>query len=73
MGDQDPREPMEASEIAGQPREGRGGPGLQRVDPARVRQALRESEATGGYARLAVMLDAVLPRLIGERPRRRTT
>src|SRR3954454_1286742 len=72
MRDEDPREPMEASETAGQPREGRGGPDLQRTAPARVRHALREPEATGGYLRLALMLEAVLPRLVGEPPRRRT-
>jgi hypothetical protein len=64
---------MEASEKAGQPPEGRGGPDLQRIDPARVRKALREPAAVSGYARLAVMVETIVPRLQGDAPRGRTT
>jgi hypothetical protein len=64
--DKDPREPMEASENAGLPRPGRGGPDLQRIDPARIRRTLRDPASDRGYERLALMLDTILPRLIGE-------
>jgi hypothetical protein len=64
---------MEASENAGLPRQGRGGPDLQRIDPACVRRTLRDPASAAGYQRLALMLDAVLPRLLGEPPRGRTT
>ena len=57
---------MEASENAGLPREGRGGPDLQRIDRACVRSGLRDPAAVSGYDRLAVMVETILPRLIGE-------
>ena len=66
MGDMEPREPMEASENAGLPREGRGGPDLQRIDRACVRSSLRDAAAGSGYDRLAVMVETILPRLMGE-------
>jgi hypothetical protein len=55
---------MEASENAGLPREGRGGPDLHRIDPARVYRTLRDPASAPGYARLQLMLGAVLPRLL---------
>jgi hypothetical protein len=57
---------MEASENARLPREGRGGPDLQRIELARVRTTLRDPAAVSGYARLAVMIETILPRLIGD-------
>ena len=63
---------MEASENAGPPRQGRGGPDLQRIDPARVRETLCDPGSDPGYARLAVMLDTILPRLVRGADRRRT-
>jgi len=55
---------MEASENAGLPRDGRGGFDLQRNDSACVRQTLRGAASPAGYARLELMLDTVLPRLL---------
>ena len=66
MRDKDPREPMEASENAGLPREGRGGPDRQRIESARVRTTLRDPAAACGYARLALVGGTVLPRLRGD-------
>jgi hypothetical protein len=57
---------MEASENAGPPREGRGGPDLQRIERARARKTLRDPAAVFGYARLAVMIETILPRLMDE-------
>ena len=57
---------MEASENAGLPREGRGGPDLQRIELARVRTTLREPAAACGYTRLALMVETILPRLMGD-------
>jgi hypothetical protein len=57
---------MEASENAGLPREGRGGPDLQRIDRACVRRSLRDPASVSGYDRLAVMVETILPRLMGE-------
>jgi hypothetical protein len=56
---------MEASEYTGPPAE-RGSGGLQRIDPDRVVQTLGSPHRAGGYDRLAVMLNAVIPRLVGE-------
>jgi hypothetical protein len=55
---------MEASENTGLPPRGGGGAGLHRIDPARVAHTLRSPEHAGGYARLEVMLNSVLPRLV---------
>ena len=60
------RNQMEASEKAGLPREGRVGTGLHSIDPDRVAQTLGSGKHAGGFARLQVMLNAVLPRLEGE-------
>jgi len=57
---------MEASENTGLPPQGGGGTGLHRIDPDRVIQTLGSAERAGGYARLEVMLNAVLPRLVGD-------
>ena len=57
---------MEASEKGGLPLDGRGEPGLQRIDAERVRRTLRDDGSERGYARLALMLDTVLPRLVQE-------
>lgn len=59
---------MEASENRGRPREGRGGTDLHRVDPDRVAQTLGSTQHAGGYARLELMLNSILPRLEGEPP-----
>jgi hypothetical protein len=60
------RTAMEASENTGPPREGSGGTGLHRVDPDRVAQTLGSKRHGAGYARLELMLNSVLPRLVGE-------
>jgi hypothetical protein len=57
---------MEASENTGLPPRGSGGAGLQRVDPTRVADTLRSAGHSAGYARLEVMLNAIIPRLVGE-------
>jgi hypothetical protein len=67
--EEDNRARMEASENTGVPRPGVHGTGLHRVDPARVAYTLRSPELAGGYARLEVMLNSVMPRLVDE-PRR---
>jgi hypothetical protein len=58
---------MEASETAGRPPEGGGGAGLHRIDPERVAQTLASERHSAGYARLELMLNDVLPRLVGEK------
>jgi hypothetical protein len=55
---------MEASENTGLPPLGGGGAGLHRIDPARVAHTLRSPEHVGGYARLEVMLNTIMPRLL---------
>jgi hypothetical protein len=60
---------MEASENTGPPREGSGGNDLHRVDPDRVAMTLGSDRHADGFSRLAVMLTAVLPRLVEEPPR----
>ena len=62
----DDRARMEASENTGLPPQGGGGTGLQRIDLARVSQALGSPQRAGGYARLELMLNAVLPRLVSD-------
>jgi hypothetical protein len=57
---------MEASENTGPPREGRVGTGLHRIDPVRVTETLGSAKHSGGYARLELMLNSVMPRLVGE-------
>jgi hypothetical protein len=64
----DRRTAMEASENRGQQRAGRGGGDLHRIDPDRVVQTLGSTERAGGYARLELMLNSVLPRLAGQPP-----
>jgi len=59
---------MEASEDTGLPRGGGHDAGLQRVDPARVAHTRRFREHAAGYARLELMLDSVMPRLLAEPP-----
>jgi hypothetical protein len=61
-----PEKTMEASENAGPPFEGCGGPGLHRIDLEQVRASLNGSSAGAGYARLALMMGEVLPRLMDE-------
>jgi hypothetical protein len=62
----DNRGSMEASENRGLPQGSGGGAGLHRVDPARLTQTLGSPEHAGGYARLELMLNSVIPRLVGE-------
>ena len=57
---------MEASENTGHPLRRGGGAGLHRIDPARVAHTLRSPEHVDGYARLEVMLNSVLPRLVSD-------
>jgi len=64
---------MEASEHARPSREECGGSNLQRIDPGRVREQLHGPDSGMGYARLALMLDTILPRLTGEPEKRGTT
>jgi hypothetical protein len=54
---------MEASENAGASREGRGVPGLQRIDLDHVRASLGGRGAGVGYDRLRLMLGTIIPRL----------
>jgi hypothetical protein len=60
------REKMEASENTGLPREGRVGAGLHPIDLDRVAQTFGSPQHAGGFARLELMINAVLPRLVGE-------
>jgi hypothetical protein len=62
---------MEASENAGMPLKGSGGAALHRVDPDRVVETLTAANAAG-FSRLEVMLTAVMPRLVGEPPDRKS-
>ncbi len=64
--DMNDRARMEASENTGVAPRGGSGSRLHRVDPARVAETLGSAEHAGGYARLEVMLNSVLPRLVGE-------
>jgi hypothetical protein len=61
---------MEASENAGLPPEGGAGADLHRIDLDRVVQTLGSAKHGGGYARLELMLNSVLPRLVGEPSKR---
>jgi hypothetical protein len=63
------RTAMEASENR-QPREGRGGTDLHCIDPDRIVQTLGSTQHASGYARLELMLNSILPRLVGEPPTR---
>jgi hypothetical protein len=62
------RRPMEASENRGRSRQGRGGTDLHRIDPDRVAQTLGSGQHPDGYVRLELMLNSILPRLVGEPP-----
>jgi hypothetical protein len=64
--EKDERARMEASENKGLPPRRGGGAGLHRIDPARVAHTLGSGEHRTGYARLEVMLNSVLPRLVNE-------
>jgi hypothetical protein len=66
----DKRTAMEASENAGLPPEGGVGADLHRIDPDRVAQTLGSARHAGGYARLELMINCVLPRLVDEPPTR---
>ena len=68
-----PKRNMEASENAGISPEGSGGTGLHRVDPDRVAQTLGPDRQAAGYLRLELMLNSVLPRLVGEAGSRKTS
>jgi hypothetical protein len=60
---------MEASENAGLPLEGRGGTGgLQRIDLRRVSETLSSVEGTAGLSRLELMINTIVPRLVGDAP-----
>lgn len=54
---------MEASENAGTPREGSGGPALHRIDLDRVARMVREGAGTPGFNRLQLMVATIMPRL----------
>jgi hypothetical protein len=58
---------MEASENRGLSPKGGGAPALHRIDPTVVAEILAAERPTG-FLRLQVMLDSVLPRLVGEAP-----
>jgi hypothetical protein len=60
------RKPMEASETTGRPSKGGGGTDLHRIDLDRVTQTLGSDRHSAGYSRLALMLESVMPRLVGE-------
>ena len=68
-----PKRNMEASENAGISSEGGGSTGLHRVDPDRVAQTLGSDRQAAGYLRLELMLNSVLPRLVGEAGSRETS
>ena len=57
------REQMEASENRGLSSKGGREPGLHRIDRAAVAEILA-GEDTAGFARLQVMLDSVIGRLV---------
>ena len=57
---------MEASENKGHPPEGSAAPGLHRVDADPIAQTVGSDRLAAGYARLELMLTAVMPRLVGE-------
>jgi hypothetical protein len=59
---------MKSPETAGRPRQGSGGTDLHRIDLDRVTQTLGSTEHAAGYVRLEMMLNAVLPRFVGETP-----
>jgi hypothetical protein len=56
---------MEASENAGTPREGGGGPALHRIDPDRVTRLVRDGAQSPGFNRLQLMVATIIPRLEG--------
>jgi hypothetical protein len=56
---------MEASENT-EPSQGSGGTGLHRIDLDRVALTLGSDRRAAGYSRLELMLNSVLPRLVGE-------
>ena len=60
------RKPMEASENAGLPLEGRGGTGLHRLDPDRVGRVLADMTHASGFPRLELMVNTVFARLVAE-------
>ena len=60
---------MEASENTMALR-GEHEPVLHRVDAQRIAELLTPGTNSSGFARLALMVDTVLPRLTGERPGR---
>lgn len=57
---------MEASENAGMSRPGRGGPALHRIDPDRITQSLSPDSNPDGFARLSLMVNTILDRLVTE-------
>lgn len=57
---------MEASENEGPRPQGGGRTGLHRIDPDRVAQTLGSERNAAGFARLELMLNAVMPRLVGD-------
>ena len=59
---------MEASENAVPPMDWRAKSALHRVEPDRVATALGSERYAPGFSRLEVMLNSVLPRLVGEPP-----
>jgi hypothetical protein len=64
---------MEASENTGRAPEGGAASGLHRIDPDRVTQTLRSDRHAAGYERLELMLNAVIPSLVGEPGTRKPT
>ncbi len=66
MDDINNRARMEASENTGVAPQGSSGCSLHRVDPGRVAQTLGSAEHAGGFARLELVLNSILPRLVGE-------
>jgi hypothetical protein len=66
MDEMDRREKMEASENAGMPQPGRGGPALHRIDPDRVAQSLSLHGNAAGFARLELMVGTIFDRLVSD-------
>jgi len=61
---------MEASENAGLTSRGGCGPALHRIDPNRVAETLLPDGNAAGFARLNLMVNTVLDRLVASDERR---
>jgi hypothetical protein len=60
------RETMEASENTGLQGQGGRGPALHRIDPHRVAETLSLGSHPAGFARLELMVNTIIDRLVAE-------